>query len=82
MFKLKDRETKLQCLQEDVDQLQNKLRDIKEECAEKDGQMKVISMNFASVEKQRNHLADEVRLQFIKIFWCFSILLLRHIFSG
>ena len=65
MFKLKDRETKLQCLQEDVDQLQNKLRDIKEECAEKDGQMKVISMNFASVEKQRNHLADEVRLQFI-----------------
>jgi chromosome segregation ATPase len=60
MFQLKDRETKLQVLQEDVDTLQNKLRDIKEECAEKEGQMKVVTMNFSSVEKQRNHLADEV----------------------
>jgi hypothetical protein len=59
-FKLKDRETKLQALQEDVDLLQTKLRDIKEECAEKDGQMKVLTMNLQSFEKQRNHLADEV----------------------
>lgn len=59
-FKIKEKEAKCLVLQHEVDTLQYKLREAKEESAEKDGQIKLISMNIANVEKQRNMLSDEV----------------------
>ncbi len=48
-------------MDEEVDLLHIKIREIKEDYAEKEGQMKVLTMTLASNEKQRVHLANEVR---------------------
>lgn len=59
-MQLKERENRLQVMQEEIDGLQHKIRETKEETAEKDGQIKVLSMNLNSYDKQRSHLSNEI----------------------
>ena len=47
-------------MQHDLDLLQQKLRETKEETNEKDGRMKLAVMNLNTVEKQKKYMEDEV----------------------
>ena len=61
-FKIKERETRVISVQQELDATQQKLRESKEETAEKEGHIKVLTMNLNSSEKQRLHFADEVKI--------------------
>ena len=50
----------MQAVQQELEMAYQKFRQVKEEVAEKDGQIQIISMNLQSCEKQRNFLTDEV----------------------
>ena len=47
-------------MQHDIDVLQQKLRELREDSTEKDAQMKITLMNLSSVEKQKKLLEEEV----------------------
>ena len=42
--------------------MQQKNRELKEEMAEKDGQIKVLTTNLSNSEKQQTHLNEEVKM--------------------
>lgn len=48
-------------VQHEVDSLQNKLRETREELSQKDSQLKLAINNMGNNEKQRHYLQDEVR---------------------
>lgn len=47
-------------MQHDIDVMQQKLREFREDSTEKEGRMKLALMNMASVEKQKKLLEEEV----------------------
>lgn len=47
-------------LQQEIENLQQTFRILKEEIAEKEGQIKLITINFNTSEKQKIHLKEEV----------------------
>jgi hypothetical protein len=57
---MKDKDAKTQSLQQEIENLEKKLREAKEEVADRDGQIKVVNMNLNNSEKQRAHLNSEV----------------------
>ncbi len=61
-LKMKDKDAKTQSLQQEIENLEKKLREAKEEVADRDGQIKVVNMNLNNSEKQRAHLNSEVWL--------------------
>lgn len=60
IIKIKEKEARSQGLQQEIDQLQLKLREAREELIEKDGQIKLTALNLSNIEKQRKLLSDEV----------------------
>lgn len=48
-------------MQHDIDVMQQKLREFREDSTEKEGRMKLTLMNMASVEKQKKLLEEEVK---------------------
>lgn len=60
VIKIKEKEARSQGLQQEIDQLQLKLREAREELIEKDGQIKLTALNLSNIEKQRKLLSDEV----------------------
>lgn len=48
-------------MQHDIDVMQQKLREFREDSTEKEGRMKLALMNMASVEKQKKLLEEEVK---------------------
>ena len=58
-------------MQSDIELLDKRVRELKDEMVDKDGQIKVISMNLNNCEKQRAHLNSEV-LKFEKFFYSYQ----------
>ena len=71
-FQLRDRDNNVVSLREEIDQLQQKQRSLKEELAERDGQLRVTRMNLETAHKQAEHHSQEVRGQ-LKLRIYFSI---------
>ena len=60
-LQVKEREGSIATLRSEVDQLGQKTRGLKEEMAERDGQLRVAKMNLETVQKQNQHHMHEVR---------------------
>jgi len=56
-------------LQEDNDGLQQRVRSLKEEQAEKDGLLRVANMNLETAQKQHQHHMQEVSKMFIVVIY-------------
>lgn len=61
VVKIKEKDSKFLSVQHEVDSLQNKLRETREELSQKDSQLKLAINNMGNNEKQRHYLQDEVR---------------------
>lgn len=59
-IKIKEKDAKFLSLQHELDSLQLKLRDTKDELSQKDNQLKLAISSMGSNEKQRKIMQDEV----------------------
>ena len=57
---MRDKESRLASLMEEYESQQTRVRALKEELAEKDGQLRVANMNLETADKQREHHMQEV----------------------
>ena len=60
MFQLKERENLITVLKAEVEATQVKLRQTKEELAERDGQLRVAKLNLTTAQKHSEHHSQEV----------------------
>ena len=59
-MQIKEKETRIQALDKEIESGQKRLRECKEELAEKDGQLKALHANLANADKQRTRINEDV----------------------
>ena len=59
---IRERDSRLASLSDENESLQNRVRTVKEDLAERDGQLKVAKMNLDTAHKQSQHHMQEVSL--------------------
>ena len=59
-YQIHEHENKISSLKEDLENMHQKQRNLKEELAERDGQLRVVQMNLETSQKQNQLHAQEV----------------------
>jgi hypothetical protein len=62
-FQIHEKETQILRIVEDNQGLQQRVRALKEDLAEKDGLLRVANLNLETAQKQHQHHIQEVRLK-------------------